>query len=106
MTAAAEQMKITEIRLRRLFVSKGWPLEQCSAAAPRASAASAAGVRAGLLHSHLGAQRVPRVLRPSVSLQAISCVTLMRTRRLLPSSSTHWLSSRNCCVQAVCSTGP
>ena len=59
MTAAAEQMKITEIRLRRLFVSRGWPLEHSDAAAPSA-AASRAGVRAGLLHSHLGAQHVPR----------------------------------------------
>ncbi|KAK9838322.1 hypothetical protein WJX81_004533 [Elliptochloris bilobata] len=45
MTAAAEQMKITEIRMRRLFISKGWPLDHDGAAAPAASAASRAGVR-------------------------------------------------------------
>ena len=52
LNAANEQMKITELRLRKLLAAKA----RGSAAAGPSAAAHAAGVRAGLLHAHLGAE--------------------------------------------------
>lgn len=52
LNAANEQMKITELRLRKLLTAKA----QGSTAAGPSAAAHAAAVRAGLLHAHLGAE--------------------------------------------------
>jgi len=77
LVAAHEQVKITELRLRKLWVERGGRLSP-----PASPAAGRAEQRAGLLHAHLGAQawqtklclRVPTTLCMQQGGQVLNCI--------------------------------